>query len=111
MNLYGIYDKKGEAFKFFFAADNDDVARRPVYDILSLGDNEFVKFPDDFAVYKLASLNIRTGAVYSKDMKNIVFEVRSLFQLANDPALVEDSAGSEATPSGSEEKSCVESEA
>ena len=104
MNIYGVYDKKAEAFDFIFTEDNDDTAVRPVYNLLQRGDSKYLSFPDDFAIYKLASFNVRTGNIYSKDMKSIVCELRALFTLARASDGSKEPSETEATPSVSEDK-------
>ena len=78
--IYGVYDKKAPGYKMLFLADNDDLAKRVMYRVLS-GDrsSDMVLYPYDFAVYRLGSFILDTGAIHNFDMKDIAFELISLF--------------------------------
>lgn len=83
--IYGVYDKKAPGYKMIFPADNDDLAKRVMYRMLS-GDrsSDMVMYPYDFAVYRLGSFIVDTGAIHNFDMKDIAFELVSLFSKPED---------------------------
>ena len=83
--IYGVYDKKAPGYKMMFLADNDDLAKRVMYRMLS-GDrsSDMVLYPYDFAVYRLGSFIVDTGALHNFDMKDIAFELISLFSRPED---------------------------
>lgn len=102
MIIYGIFDKKAESFKEIIQAENDDMCKRVLYRVLSGSQqSDYVMFPDDFAVYRLAYFNNRNGSVYSKDLKCIAFELISLFKKPAEPdgSVMDDPSGSEAPTS------------
>lgn len=107
MIIYGIYDKKSLAFRDLVYADNDDLVKRVLYRILANDQKQdYCIYPFDFAVYRLGTFDQDTGRVAGYDVKNIAFELVSLFRQPDDSdssSGTEDSSGSAADSERSED--------
>ena len=80
-NLYGIFDKKGSCYVLFFNSRGDDTLLRDVVRLLeSAKGSDFVRFPNDFSVYRLASIDEETGRVYPESMPQHMSELVSYFR-------------------------------
>lgn len=80
MNIYVIYDKKLCKFlPFMFLAENDDVCKRNMTQVLMDGSNSnLLKFPNDFNVHCVGSFGLELGDVSSCE-HYLAFELISLF--------------------------------
>lgn len=79
-NLYGIFDKKANAYCFYFTSVGDNTLLRDVVRILEKAQgSDFVKFPNDFAIYRLCQINDETGRVYPESMPEMMSELVSYF--------------------------------
>lgn len=107
MIIYGIYDKKALSFRDLVYADNDDLVKRSLYRILGASEkSDYVMYPFDFAVYRLGTFEQDTGRVAGYDVKNIAFELVSLFKQPDDTdssSGTDDSSGSPAVSERSED--------
>lgn len=80
-NLYGIYDKKASFYVMFFNSHGDDTLLRDVVRLLENAQgSDLVKFPGDFAIYRLGSIDEDTGRVWAENMPELMSELISYFK-------------------------------
>ncbi len=72
LGMYSIYDVKALAFKNPFFLVNDQVAIRIFGDIVQDKTSDVSKHPEDYSLYKLSVVNVRTGAVTSTEKREIM---------------------------------------
>ena len=62
-SLYVIYDSKMEHYTDPTYFRNDDVALRSLVDLLSEGDSQYARHPEDFALFRIGNYNPDTAQV------------------------------------------------
>ena len=84
-NLYGIFDKKASSYVMFFTSRGDDTLLRDIVRFLERAKgSDFVRFPVDFTIYRLASIDDDTGRVYPESMPVHMSELSSYFRSDDD---------------------------
>lgn len=68
--MYCIYDRVANVYQGVFTALNSGVAKRIVHGILINNQSDIARFPDDYDLYQIAVLDVRTGQV-SPDLSYI----------------------------------------
>lgn len=78
VKLYSMHDMPARAFGAVMAFPNDEVARRGVLQVLR-GDGEISKFPGDFSLWCLGSMDTDSG-VLTPQAPTVVFNCGELLQ-------------------------------
>lgn len=61
-NVYTIYDSKTKAYSKPFYAINEAVAMRSIVDLLTNGDSDPRRHPEDFHLYEIGIFDDSTGS-------------------------------------------------
>lgn len=69
---YSCYDKTGQTYLGVFEADTDMRALRMVEDSLEEPKSMIAKHPEDFVLYRLFEVNMRTGEIIANDIVKLM---------------------------------------
>jgi len=77
VTLYSIFDKKSLIFSPLFPAPTPGAAERAIADQVANPDTQLAKWPEDFALYRIAQFDDQNGAIIA-DLPDLVVEVSAL---------------------------------
>lgn len=77
MRLYSLYDKKVGEFQNVIQSRTDEAVMRALSELLS-GDNQVSKYPGDFQLYFLGTMNMESGLLEGVSPSQLVCDVSSL---------------------------------
>lgn len=69
---YSCYDKTAEMYLSAFEAESDMRAIRMAEEAVENKNSAIGKHPEDFKLVKLFEINMRTGEIINKEIKNII---------------------------------------
>lgn len=81
VNMYSVFDRKGNMFNQPFFAVNDVMASRTVYMREKVEPGQLSEFPEDFMLVRVGSFDHTTGDVDGLDHKFVAIdEIRNIIR-------------------------------
>jgi len=74
LNMYSIYDSKSKVYSKPFYCLNQDIALRSIVDLLTNGDSDPRRHPEDFHLYYIGEFDDSTGVIISCDGAQHLFK-------------------------------------
>lgn len=83
--VYSVFDKVAKNYNLPVFLASDDVAKRQVRAVAMDGDSMFARFPDDFKLVRLGSVDLSRGCIVPLDEPVVVCDgFKQLLTAVND---------------------------